>query len=125
MTKILMLLITIINRIHDLIVDSAHMLGLRLTDKQLHFWLLGAIGIIIFIILDAIFKRLAKWSVSAITFIYTFTILVVSVLAIEIEQKVTQAGSMEFEDVVSGLSGFIAFSLLYMLIRILLRELSK
>ena len=125
MTKFLRLLIAIINRIHDLIVDSAHGLGLRLTDKQLHFWLLGAIGIIIFIVCDALFKRLAKWSVSAITFIYTFTIMVVLVLAIEIGQKVTQAGNMEFEDVVAGLSGFIVFSLLYILIRILLKELKR
>ena len=125
MTKILKLLIAIINRVHDLIVNRVHMMGLRLTDKQLHFWLLGAIGIIIFLVLDIVFKRLAKWSVSAITFIYTFTILVVLVLAIEIEQKVTNAGSMEFEDIVAGLSGFIVFSLLYMLIRMLLKEFRK
>ena len=125
MTKILKLLIAVINRTHDWIVNSAHVLGLGLTDKQLHFWLIGIMGIVIFAVFDAVFKRLAKWSVSAITFIFTFTILVVSVLAIEIEQKVTQAGSMEFEDVVAGLSGFIMFSILYVLIRVLLRELRK
>lgn len=125
MTRILKLLIAIINRVHDEIVDSAHMLGLGLNDKQLHFWLLGIIGVIIFMVCDALFKRLAKWSISAITFIYTLTILIVSVLAIEIEQKVTQSGSMEFEDIVAGLSGFIVFSILYVLIRVLLKGLKK
>lgn len=125
MTRFLKFLIAIINKMHDLIVNGAHTLGLGLTDKQLHFWLLGAIGISIFIILDAVFKQLAKWSVSVITFIYTFTILVVLVLSVEIEQKLTQAGSMEFEDIVAGLSGFIAFSLLYALIKMLLREFKK
>jgi hypothetical protein len=125
MTRFLKFLIAIINRAHDGIVDTVHMLGLGLTDKQLHFWLLGIIGVIIFIVCDVLFKRLAKWSVSAITFIYTMTILIVGVLAIEIEQKITQSGSMEFEDMVAGLSGFIVFSILYVLIRVLLKEIKK
>lgn len=125
MTRILKLLIAIINRAHDLIVDSVHILGLGLTDKQLHFWLLGIAGIIVFLVCDMVFKRLAKWSISAISFIYTFTVLVVTVLAIEIEQKITRAGSMEFDDIVAGLSGFVLFSLLYILVRVLIRELRK
>ncbi len=125
MTRLLKLLIAIINKVHDLIVDGVHTLGLGLTDKQLHFWLLGAIGIIVFIVFDAVFKRLARWSVSTITFIYTFTVLVVLVLAVEIEQKLTQSGNMEFEDIVAGLSGFLAFMLLYVLLRILYKELRK
>lgn len=125
MTRVLKFLVVIINRIHDLIVKSAHGLGWGLTDKQLHFWLLGIIGIIVFIVSDAVFRRLARWSISAITFIYTFTILVVLVLVIEIEQKLTQAGNMEFEDVVAGLGGFLAFLLLYILFRLLYKELRK
>lgn len=125
MTRVLKLLIAMTNRIHDQIIDSTHLLGLGLTDKQLHFWLLGIIGIAIFLVCDIVFKRLAKWTVSAITFIYTFTVLVVLVLAIEIEQKVTKAGSMEFGDIVAGLSGFALFFLLYALIRVLIREIRK
>lgn len=125
MTKVFKLMIAVINRIHDFIVSGTNMLGLNLTDKQLHFWLLGVIGIIIFIAFDAVFKQLAKWSISTITFIYTFTILVVLVLAIEIEQKVTQAGNMEFGDVVAGLNGFITFSIIYVLIRTLLKKIRK
>ena len=125
MTRILKLFIAIINKAHDWIVDSAHTLGMGLTDKQLHFWLFGIAGIIVFLMCDAIFKKLAKWSISAITFVYTFTIMVVAVLAIEIEQKVTNSGSMEFEDVVAGLSGFVIFSILFILVRVLWKELKK
>lgn len=125
MTRILKLLIAIINRIHDLIVDTSHEMGLGLTDKQLHFWLLGIIGVVVFAACDFVFRRLARWSISAISFVYTFTVLVVLVLAIEIEQKLTQAGHMEFEDVVAGLSGFVVISLLYVLIRVLVKELKK
>lgn len=125
MTRILKLFIAIINSAHDRIVDTAHVLGLGLTDKQLHFWLMGIAGIAVFTACDIIFRRLAKWSVSAISFIYTFTILVVLVLAIEIEQKVTNSGSMEFEDVVAGLSGFVIFSILFLLVRVLWKELKK
>jgi hypothetical protein len=53
------------------------------------------------------------------------TILIVGVLAIEIEQKITQSGSMEFEDMVAGLSGFIVFFILFILIRVLLKEIKK
>lgn len=125
MTRVLKLGVSIINRIHDLIVDGIDILGLKLTDKQLHFWMLGLIGIVIFVIFDILFKKLAKWSISAITFIYTFTVLVVLVLAIEIEQKITKTGSMEFEDLIAGISGFILIFLLYMLFKILYREIRK
>lgn len=125
MTRFLKFLITIINKAHDRIVDTAHMLGLGMSDKQLHFWLLGIIGVIIFMVCDVIFKRLAKWSISAITFIYTLTILIVTVLTIEIEQKVTQSGSMDFDDMVAGLSGFIVLFVLYILIRVLVKEIKN
>lgn len=125
MTRILKLFIAIINNAHDWIVDTAHTMGLGLTDKQLHFWLLGIAGVVIFAVCDFVFRRLAKWSISAISFVYTFTILVVGVLAIEIEQKVTNSGSMEFDDVVAGLSGFLVLSALYVLARLLWKELKS
>lgn len=123
MTRILKFIIEMINTAHDLIVDSAHAMGLGLTDKQLHFWLLGIAGVAIFVVFDVIFRKLAKWSISAITFIYTFTVLVVGVLAIEIEQKITNSGSMEFDDVVAGLSGFLVLSALYILVKLLWKEI--
>lgn len=123
MTRLLRLLTAFINDLHDLIVDSVHLMGFGLTDKQLHFWLFGMFGMFVFIVCDIVFKKLAKWSISAISFIYTFTVLVVAVLAIEIEQKVTQSGKMEFADITAGLSGFLVFSALYFLIRLLIREM--
>lgn len=125
MTKVLKLLVAVLNTMHDLILYATEALGLRLTDKQLHFWLLGSVGMLVFVVFDVIFKKLAKWSISAITFVYTFTVLVVLVLAIEIEQKVTQTGNMEFEDIIAGLGGFLAIFLVYLLIKTLIIEFRK
>lgn len=125
MTRILNLTVSIINKLHDYIVNKAHAMGLGMTDKQLHFWLLGIIGLFFFLVCDVVFRQLAKWSVSAITFVYTFTILVVLVLAIEIEQKMTRAGNMEFQDIVAGLSGFVALFLVFAFVRIIIREIRK
>lgn len=125
MTRILKFLVAMINKAHDLIVDSAHAMGLGLNDKQLHFWLMGFLGVGIFAVCDYLFRRLAKWSISAISFIYALTIMIVGVMAVEIEQKVTGAGSMEFDDVTAGLSGFLMLSALIFLIRVLLKEFKR
>ncbi len=61
----------------------------------------------------------------AISFIYTFTVLVVFVFAIEIEQKLTGRGNMEFQDIVEGLWGFIVAFAIYLWFIIIVRWLKK
>ncbi len=107
---------SIINNIHDFIVYILSATGIDLTDKGLHFWTIGVIGIVLFLVADNIFKRLAKWSVSAISFIFTFLFLTVLVFGLEIEQKITGRGNMEFSDIVSGLWGFIALFMVYLIV---------
>lgn len=71
----------------------------------------------IFILTDYIFKRLSKWNISIISFIYTFTVLIVIVFSIEIEKRITKRGNMELSDIVAGLWGFIAMIAIYILLR--------
>ena len=63
-----------------------------------------------FVVVQFLFRFLSKWSITVISFIYTLTVLLVIVFAIEIQQKITGRGNMEFADAVSrtaGISGVV------------------
>lgn len=124
MKEIIIILAEIVNDIHDLLVD---MFGLHMTDKQLHFWIIGVIGMVTFFIVHFFFKIIQKmkWSTTIISFIYTFTVMVVLVFAIELQQAITNRGNMEFADAVMGLWGFIMLFLIYAVIAIIVYFLFK
>jgi len=113
------------NYFHDELVLLTQHLGLNFNDKQLHFFVIGLLGIILFIVVNKLFKYLARYSLTVISFIYTFTVLVVLVFAIEIEQKLTGRGHMEFQDIMEGLYGFLVAFALYMGIITIDRLLKK
>lgn len=117
MKEIILLLTEMVNKAHDIIMSLSSSFGLELTDKDLHLWVMGIIGIFIFLFVQVTFKIIAKWSITAISFFYTFTVMVVLVFAIEIQQKITSRGNMEFNDAVIGLWGFILFFIAYLLVR--------
>ena len=52
----------------------------------------------------------------ALTFIYVVTLLIVLTFAIEIGQKATSTGSMEFADIMYGMVGFAAFFAIFMFV---------
>ena len=118
------LLAGLVNNIHDGLILILGTLGLNLTDKDMHFWVIGIIGIVIFFITDIIFKVLSKWNISAVSFVYTFTVLLVLVFAVEIEQKITGRGNMEFKDAAVGLKGFLFLFSIYLLIILLVKTVS-
>lgn len=120
MINIIKLLMNIINNIHDSLKVLSAKFNLGFNDKQLHFVIIGIVGIFIFGVTQAIFKSISKYSITAISFIYTFTVLLVIVFGIEIGQKITSRGSMEFIDIVAGLLGFLYIFSIYMIIRIIL-----
>jgi hypothetical protein len=107
----------IVNSLHDAIMILSDQAGLGLNDKDLHLWVFGMIGISSFFLVQIIFKKLSKYSITAISFIYTFTIMLVLVFAIEIQQKITGRGQMEFDDAVISLWGFLLFFMAYLLIK--------
>lgn len=65
---------------------------------MIHFFFMGIIGIVLFIVIDLVIKILVKFGVSVLSFIYAFSIIVVVSFVIEIQQKMTGAGNMEFAD---------------------------
>ena len=52
-----------------------------------------------------------------ITWIYVFTLILVITFAVEIGQRLTKTGEMEFADIVFGVGGFIVMFAVFALIR--------
>ncbi|OOE14436.1 hypothetical protein [Fictibacillus arsenicus] len=109
----------IVNTFHDILQELFKGFGFQLNDKELHFWIFGVLGIIFFLFIHVLFKWISTLSITGISFLYTFTVLVVIVFAIEIQQKITGRGNMEFADAIIGLWGFIAFFAFYLFFRLL------
>jgi hypothetical protein len=131
----ILMLTDLLNNIHDFIqlyVNSY--LHWDLTDKDLHFWIMGIIGISVFLFILVVSKLISKmpFGITILSFFYTFTFMVVLVFAIEIQQAITDRGHMEFQDAVVGLWGFIVFFLvfaaiasLFMMFKKLIKKLTK
>lgn len=135
MKEIILVLTEITNNIHDFIlIFVGDTLNSNATDKDLHFWIMGIIGIIIFIFVLFLFNVISRlrFGITILSFIYTFTVMVVLVFAIEIQQALTSRGNMEFQDAAIGLWGFIVFflvfvvlSLMYIFIKKFIKQTNK
>lgn len=125
MSSTLKFIVSVMNYLHDKLILLTRELGLHFNDKQLHFLVIGFLGIVLFILVNRLFKYLVRYSLTAISFIYTFTVLVVLVFAIEIGQKITGRGNMEFQDIVEGLWGFLIAFVIYQGIVITARWLNR
>ncbi|MCI3028474.1 hypothetical protein LMF32_05060 [Desemzia sp. C1] len=108
MRDIILILSEIMNQIHDILMVRV---GINMTDKQLHFWVIGFIGLVTFLIVFVLVKliQLLKFHTTILSFIFTFIMMTVFVFAIEIQQAVSNSGNMEFADAIAGLWGFIVF----------------
>jgi len=83
-------------------------------DKELHFLIIGFLGMFMVLCIYPIFKWLAKNKhYLTLTWIYVFTLIIVITFAIEIGQKVTNTGCMEFADIMFGVVGFLAMFIAY------------
>ena len=88
------------------------------TDKELHFLVIGMMGMGFIFVVYPVFKWLAKHEhVMVIAWIYVLTLIIVITFAIEIGQKVTGTGNMEFADIVMGVFGFIVMFLVFSVLR--------
>ncbi|MGG4263820.1 hypothetical protein [Peribacillus simplex] len=119
MKEFILILAEIVNNLHDFILFFvSDTLNSNATDKDLHFWIMGIIGIIIFLFvlfLSNLISRM-RFGITILSFLYTFTVMVVLVFAIEIQQALTSRGNMEFQDAVVGLWGFIVFFLVFAIV---------
>lgn len=112
MTKFLYTIVGWIAKIHTFILGINDTYEYQFTDKELHFLVIGALGILLILAIYPIFKFLAKHDhIMTITAIYVFTLIVVITFAIEIGQKITNTGNMEFADILFGVTGFICMYL--------------
>ncbi len=116
MKEIIQILAEIVNNLHDFILFFvSDTLNSNATDKDVHFWIMGIIGIIIFLFvlfLSNLISRM-RFGITILSFLYTFTVMVVLVFAIEIQQALTSRGNMEFQDAAVGLWGFIVFFMVF------------
>ena len=109
----------IMAQVHDSLMRLNDGFELRLGDKDLHFVIMALAAMLLFFLVHAVFRRLAKWSITAVSFIYVFTVMTVLGFAIEIGQRISGTGEMDFADIVAGLYGVLAFFAVYSAYRLL------
>lgn len=107
-----------IAKIHNYIGRLNDNYEMYFTDKQLHFLVIGILGMGMIFVIYPLFKWLAKKDKTLIiAWIYVFTLIIVITFAIEIGQRVTDTGAMEFADIVYGVFGFVIFFAIFAIIR--------
>ena len=79
-------------KIHDKLLSLNDAYEYNFSDKQLHFLVIGIIGMALIFLVHPIFTMLAKKNhVMVISWIYVFTVIIVLTFAIEIGQQVTKS----------------------------------
>lgn len=89
MVRFLYYMVSGISRIHDKLLQINDTSALFLTDKQLHFVVMGLVGMGLLLVIYPLFLALSKRHVLTIAWIYVFTVMVVLSFAIEIGQGIT------------------------------------
>lgn len=115
--KITDFLIEIIYKAHTYLLSLNDAYESNFSDKQLHFLIIGILGILMLVVLYPLFKWLAKKHLTIlIAWFYVFTVLIVITFAIEIAQWYSKTGTMDFKDIVAGLIGYFAMSFVFICI---------
>ncbi|MCI8591677.1 MAG: hypothetical protein HFI88_04890 [Lachnospiraceae bacterium] len=125
MSKLLYAVVGLIAKIHSAILTWNDSCETVLSDKQLHFLVIGVIGMMMLFVIFPLFKALSKNHVLVIAWIYVFTVMVVLTFAIEIGQGITHTGTMDFDDIVFGLVGFMVMFLIFAAIRSIILAVVK
>ena len=103
--KIVDLLIDIIYKTHTYFLSMNDSFEAQLSDKQLHFLIIGLLGIGMLLVIYPLFKWMAKKNLTVlISWFYVFTVLVVITFAID------------FNDILAGLVGYFAMSFIFLLV---------
>ena len=117
MKQLLYKLVNGIARLHESILRLNDKSELFLTDKQLHFLVAGLAGMGLLLLIYPLFLALSKKHVLAIAWISVFTVMVVLTFAIEIGQGLSGTGTMDLDDVISGLTGFLFLFAVFAVVR--------
>ena len=119
MVRFLYFMVEGVARIHDKLLQINDSSALFLTDKQLHFAVMGLLGMGLLLVIYPLFLLLSKRHVLTIAWIYVFTVMVMLSFAIEIGQGITDTGNMDLEDVISGLAGFMLLFIIFASLRMI------
>ena len=124
MKQILLWGVGLVAKIHSYILTLNNSYEMNLSDKDLHFIILGLLGLGLIFVVYPLFKYLARQNkVMTIAWIYVTTLMIVITFAIEIGQKVTNTGSMEFADIMYGMVGYMTMFVAFMIIRWIFRRI--
>lgn len=116
--NILNKIITIITYFHTKILSLNDSYELYLSDKQLHFYVVAVLGLLLLLCLYPLFLYLVKRKKTLyITWFYVFTFLLAFTSLIEVGQKLTGTGEMDYMDTLAGILGFIGVSIIVFVIR--------
>ena len=117
MESILEALVVLIAKSHSYILSLNDAYEKNFTDKQLHFLVIGLIGLAMVLVIYPLFKALSQNHVLIIVFIYVFTLILVLTFAIEIGQWYSGSGTMDLGDVIFGIVGFLLMFVIFAVIR--------
>jgi len=104
-------LVVWIAQVHDRLWAYNRSFSSPFTDKELHFIVIGAIGLILFAFSFLLFRlltRLNRYGVMA--WLFSLALIFFITFAIEVGQYLTHTGSMELADIVYGIVGFFIAS---------------
>lgn len=126
MKELLYWIVGWITKVHHYILRLNDAFEYNFTDKELHFLIIGVLGMGFIFAIYPVFKWLANRNhIMTITFIYAFTLIIVITFAIEIGQKVTNTGNMEFADIMMGVLGFVLMYGVFATVRQICRGILK
>ena len=117
MADFLYVIVKMIAVIHDMIMTWNDSFETVFSDKELHFLVIGFLGMGMLFVIYPLFKLLGENHVLVIAWIYVFTVIIVIVFAIEIGQGITGTGTMDFDDIVAGVAGFMAMFIAFVVAR--------
>ena len=121
MQELLYNIVMLISRIHSYFLTLNDQSENSFTDKELHFIIIGLFGVAMILVLHPIFLWLSKTGhTMVISFFYVITVILVLTFAIEIGQRITGSGTMDFSDVVAGMGGFFAVTAVIVVLHLLL-----
>ncbi len=121
MARVLRMLVAWVSRAHSYILTLNDRFEYSFSDKELHFLVIGAIGLGLILLVYPVFRLLANHNkILAITWVYVLTVLLVLTFAIEVGQRITGTGTMDFTDVMAGMGGFFAVTAAIAVLHLLL-----
>ena len=116
--KIIAKTVSLVTYMHGKILGINDSNELFLSDKELHFYTVAVFGVILLFCLYPLFKYMVKRNKTMlITWLFVFLFLVGFTLLIEVGQKLTGTGDMDYLDTVAGLMGFIVASAILLIVR--------